>query len=77
MRKPINSSHTDLLEITEICTIDKRRQELNEKYFINALRFENEMVIEKCKNYSNWYPDSRTPKSKPFYVILEIQLKPF
>ena len=62
MRKPIKSSHTELFEITKLCTIYKRCQELNEKYFINALRYENEMVIETCRNYSNWYPASRTPK---------------
>jgi hypothetical protein len=64
MRKPIKSSHSELLEICKICTIDKRCQELNEKYFINAFRYENELVIETCKNYSNLYPDSRAPKFK-------------
>ena len=64
MRKPIKSSHTELLEISKICTIDNRCQELNEKYFINAFRFENELVIETCKNYINWYPDTRAPKYK-------------
>ena len=64
MRKPIKSSHTELLEISKICTIDNRCQELNEKYFINAFRFENELVTETYKNYINWYPDTRAQKYK-------------
>jgi hypothetical protein len=64
MRKPIKSSHTELLELSKICTIDNICEELNEKYFINAFRFENELVIETCKNFINWYPDTRTPKYK-------------
>jgi hypothetical protein len=77
MRKPIMSSHTELLEISKICTIDKRCQELNEKYFINAFRYENEMVIETCKNYSNWYPDSRTPKYKTILCYFRDTIKTY
>ena len=77
MRNPIKSSHKELLEISKICTIDKRFQELNEKYFINAFRFENELVIETCKNYSNWYPNSRAPKYKTILCYLRDTIKTY
>jgi hypothetical protein len=64
MRKPLKFSHSELLEISKVCSIDKRCKNINEKYFENAFKFNNELVMETCKNYINWYPDSRTPKQK-------------
>ena len=64
MRKPLKFSHSELLITSRVCSIDKRCKDLNEKYLENAFKFNNELVIETCKNYINWYPDSRIPKHK-------------
>ena len=64
MRKPLKFSHSELLESSKVCSIDKRCKDLNEKYFENAFKYNNELVMETCKNYINWYPDSRMPKQK-------------
>ncbi len=61
MRKPLKFSHSELLEISKVCSIDKKCKDLNWKYFKNAFIFNNELVIETCMNYSNWYPDRRLP----------------
>ena len=64
MRKPLKASHSELLEISKICSIDKRCYELNEKYLVNAFKFRNELIIDLANNYLNWYPINRTPKIK-------------
>ncbi len=64
MHIPIKFSHSDLLETSKLCSIDKRCKDLNEKYFDNVFKYKNELVIRTCKNYFNWYSDSRILKQK-------------
>ena len=70
--KPIKFSHKVLLKIANVKSIDDSCKELNEKYIEKVFLFNNELTMETIKYYLNIYPDSREPKFKTFYVIIEI-----
>ena len=76
-RKPLKFSHTELLEISTVKTIDERCTELNHNYFKKAFLFNNELTSETIKNYLNIYPDSRTPKTKTILCYYRNTLKQF
>ena len=63
-RRPFKCSHSDLLALSKVATIDERCRQLNVNYFENAIKFENKLVTDITAHYLNWFPDSFNPKFK-------------
>ncbi len=59
-RLPLKTSHTELLELTGVCSLDDRFDILNKKYFEKAFLYENRLIIDLCTNYKNSHPLSRS-----------------
>lgn len=62
MKMPIKTSHTLLLNLTNVSTIEERINQLNTRYIEKAFLNENELIIDICKSYLARYPYSRIPK---------------
>ena len=54
-RKPLKTTNTELLTLSKTTKLDERIKILNERYFENCIKFNNELVKEIVKNYLNWY----------------------
>ncbi len=61
-RKPLKYSHKELLQKVDI--LDERVRKLNEKYLQNAYFYENELIMDIIKKYSNWYTNNKETKHK-------------
>jgi hypothetical protein len=57
-------SHSELLQLANVKTIDERSKETNERYFEKSFIFKNELTSDTIINYLNIYPDFREPKFK-------------
>ena len=63
-RKPLKTTNTELLTLSKTTKLDDRIKILNERYFENCIRFNNELVKEIVKNYLNWYTINRNSNYK-------------
>ncbi len=63
-KKPLKTTNTELLTLSKATKLDERIKILNEKYFENCIKFNNELVKEIVKNYLNWYTINRNSKYK-------------
>ncbi len=53
-KKPLKTTTTELLTLSKATKLDERIKILNEKYFENCIKFNNELVKEIVMNYLNW-----------------------
>jgi hypothetical protein len=63
-KKPLKTTTTEFLTLSKATKLDERIKILNEKYFENCIKSNNELVKEIVKNYLNWYTINRNSKYK-------------
>ena len=63
-RKPLKTTNTELLTLSKATKLDDRIKILNERYFKNCFKFNDELVKDIVKNHLNWYTINRNSNYK-------------
>jgi hypothetical protein len=63
-RKPIKTKNEEILQLSHATKLDDRLEHLNKRYFINCLKYNNELIKDIILKFKNWYTINRECKYK-------------